>query len=116
MPRLPLLALLLAGCGGTPAPPGDGAQFATRFLDQIRAGQLDAAYAATDANFKSYTGRDEFRKLVKKNPALAKPIAPAESAPPNYAFKPADGNATIRVGLGYEENAWKVTSLKIDGK
>lgn len=109
-----LALVLLAGCGGAPPPPPDGAEIAAEFLAQVRAGRFEVAHAGTSKEFKSFMGRDELRKFVKENPALGKPVTPLESgAPLQFAFAPVGVKGVIRVGLGFENDEWKVESLSV---
>lgn len=65
-----LAALLLSK---RPESPDGAEEEAIRFLDQIRAGQIDQAWQDTTAEFKSFTGRDRLRRMVRSNPALQHP-------------------------------------------
>ena len=48
-----------------------GAQAAAdQFVDEIRAGQIDAAYARTTNSFQAIRTPDQFREFVKQYPAL----------------------------------------------
>lgn len=46
---------------------------AIRFLEMIRTGEVDRAWEDTTPEFKSFLGRDRFRKTVKANPAFQHP-------------------------------------------
>lgn len=71
-----VLGLLIAWGGGETAPTEDqGLEVAGQFLEQIRTGNLDAAWESTTSDFKSDLGRDAFRGLVAARPSLQ---APAE--------------------------------------
>jgi hypothetical protein len=49
-----------------------GAQAASdAFIDDIRAGQIDAAYGRTTNSFQAIKPLDQFRQFVKQYPALA---------------------------------------------
>ena len=71
------LAVALIGCGRS-QPPADaavGRRVADAFLEQVRAGQLDAAWKSTTAEFKSDEGRESFIRDVKSKPFLRQPLA-----------------------------------------
>ena len=69
---LMVAAVTLAGCNRNPpaAEPAVGQRVADTFLAQVRAGQLDAAWQSTTAEFKSDEGRESFIRDVKFKPAL----------------------------------------------
>ena len=73
--RIALVVLALAFAGGPgcsqSAPEADaGRAIASAFLDEIRQGRVDAAWAGTTAEFKSMLGLEGLRGLVRKNRAL----------------------------------------------
>jgi len=67
---------VLAGCGRSqrPAEPAVGQRVADAFLAQVRAGQLDAAWQSTTAEFKSDEGRESFIRDVKARPLVRGPL------------------------------------------
>lgn len=94
---------------------------AEQFLAQLRTGrpdQLDAAWSATTAEFKSDMGRDRFRRFVLSTPPLRGPSELTD-------FRMTDANGlrraecdfhtpsgmTLRVLLAYEGSAWKVERI-----
>lgn len=125
-----LLALTLGvavSCNRQPAPPQAdvGKQVADAFLDQIRRGQLDAAWQSTTAEFKSYQGRDTFRAQVAQHPHLRGPLqfVRYEVAQLNdltrgqCIYQPASGKPPgrqVRVVVAQEGGQWKVDGLLLD--
>lgn len=107
----------------TPPPPADeAAGIAAGFLDRIRAGKPDDAWAATGAEFKSLQGRDAFRAYVRAHqkkllaPTQLERAAPLPSAGlplTECVFRPAGGGA-IRVTVGTEDGIWKVARLVVE--
>lgn len=66
-----VLGLLIVWWGGESVPTEDqGRQVAGQFLEQIRTGNLDAAWESTTSDFKSDLGRDAFRGFVAARPSL----------------------------------------------
>lgn len=117
---------LLPGCsgagGGSAPAPDAGRAVAQTFLDQIRNGQVDAAWDATTAEFKSMLGKEGLRSYVKKNPEARAPAEfvactprPANGLPLAEAtFRPAKGTKTLKVLLGKEGADWKVERFTIE--
>jgi hypothetical protein len=114
------------GCGGA-APPDDteARTVIERFHEQIRTGNVDAAWEATTADFKSDEGRDAFRRFVKSRPALKQPLEftelkqvevngltrweailhpPAEQKPP----------AIVKTMIAQEAGIWKIERLVVE--
>jgi hypothetical protein len=73
---LVMVAVALAGCGQSqvPAEPAVGQRVADAFLAQVQAGQLNAAWQSTTAEFKSDEGRESFIRDVKARPLLRGPL------------------------------------------
>jgi hypothetical protein len=97
---------------------------AEAFLADLRTGKvdrIDAAWAGTTADFKSFHGRDDFRKYVRARPALkaAAEFAGFRMADVNgvrvaeCAFASAAGPA-VKVRLAPAESAWKVDHLAVE--
>lgn len=62
---------LISRWGDETTPQGDeGRQIAQRFLEEIRSGNVDAAWESTTSDFKSDLGRDAFRGFVAARPSL----------------------------------------------
>lgn len=108
---------MLAAGGRPPALADDEAKaMAAAFLDLVRAGKSDDAWAATAADFKSFQGRDDFRKLVRSKPAFKAAMAcqgcevrrDKTPAVAECAFKPAAGGPGVKVILAPEGGQWKV--------
>ncbi len=124
------LALAAAGWwaargGRTPdIAPDDARPIAEAFLGDVRTGKpdrVDAAWQGTTAEFKSYQGREQFRKFVRANKALA---APAEFQECQVTeanglrvarcrFRTASG-APLTVMLAPEGGEWKVGRLLLE--
>ena len=129
---LPVLVLLsiasLTGCGHVPPPadPAVGRRVADAFLAQIRAGQLDAAWQSTTAEFKSDEGRESYNSEVKRRPSLRQTLnfvnnevtdlnglqrgqCLYESAP--LAKSP---SARVRVVVAQDAGQWRVDGLFVE--
>jgi hypothetical protein len=108
------------------APTDTGRRVADAFLEQIRAGQVDAAWQSTTAEFKSDEGRESFARLVKSKPIFKAPLtfasyevtdlntlkrgqciyeAPGTSKPPT---------AKLRIVVAQEGDQWKVDGVFVD--
>ena len=123
---VPLLVLLAVGCGSNlipPPPPGDAdREVAATFLQKIRDGKTDDAWAGTAAEFKSFMGKAEFAKFVKAHPQLKQPVEPDEVTTSNNGLPLAECRfrttgakpATLIVTLGREADQWKVAGLKVE--
>jgi hypothetical protein len=125
-----VILLLAAGVGawfalsgGPPRLEDDAARkIAEAFLDEVRAGKPDAAWAATTAEFKSIQGKDTFRAFVKAKPALKGPAAfdGCQKTQANgltlavCTFKPAKGPGAVKVTLAPEQGQWKVERLAVE--
>lgn len=129
MPRLGGVVLAVVtvaglGCSGkTPTPTPADRDLAAAFLKQIRDGQVEAAWAGTAVEFKSFMGKAEFAKFVKQHPALKAAVEPgevkllADREPPltvctfrSTGAKP----AAVTVTLCREDGAWKVGKLDVE--
>ncbi|MDX1946852.1 MAG: hypothetical protein SFU86_15730 [Pirellulaceae bacterium] len=108
------------------ATPEVGRPVADAFLAQIAAGQVDAAWESTSAEFKSDEGRDSFRALVAKTPLLRGKLefasyrevelntlrrAECEYVPPAPA---AATPAKVRVVVGLDGIDWKVDGVFVE--
>jgi hypothetical protein len=126
---VPVVALLCAGVwlaffrDSTPTLTTDGAkEKAAAFLDEVRAGRVDDAWAATSADFKSMYGRDRFRQYVKSKPILKTPAefdtcefkTDSELRTAECLFRPAGGKGAIKVVLNVDQGAWKVGRLSVE--
>ena len=70
-----LLGFLVAHWSAEPAPQEDeGRPIADHFLQQIRDGDVDAAWQSTTADFKSDEGLEAFRAFVAARPGLSEPV------------------------------------------
>jgi hypothetical protein len=56
------------------APPENGREIAAAFLADLREGRIDAAWAATSAEFRSFLGRERLIAFVRANPVLRGPV------------------------------------------
>src|SRR3954447_18738370 len=125
--RIALVVLALAfiggpGCSRT-APEADaGREIASAFLDEIRQGRVDAAWAGTTAEFKSMLGLEGLRAFVRKNRALREPAEFVTFAPvernglslAEYSFRTAKAKKPVKVILALEDGAWKVERLSLE--
>jgi hypothetical protein len=109
----------------------DGRPVAEAFLNQIRQGQVDAAWESTTAEFKSDEGREQFRQFVAQSPLLKQPLEFAEYQATSlnglprgqclYRHSPTEGSsagrgetASVRVVLARETDTWKVDGVFVD--
>lgn len=100
----------------------EGLPLAEQFLELIRQGKPDEAWAVTSAEFKSIMGKESFRALVKAKPALRGPakfqtLRPVEKSELNLAamvFKPEKGTQQIVVTLGCSAGKWQVEALSFE--
>lgn len=124
---LPAL-LLLAGIvvvwlflrGGEPALPKDQAlATAIEFLDYLKKGDVEKAWGSTNADFRSYMGKETLKNLARKNPALKEtrnePVV-LERTPEKQAFefKSTKTAKKIQVGLAWEKGTPKIETLKVE--
>ncbi|MBL8849227.1 MAG: hypothetical protein JNG89_06065 [Planctomycetaceae bacterium] len=120
-----LIAAPVAGCGAGAPDDAEARAVVTRFIDQLRAGEIDAAWESTTADFKSDEGRESFRKYVKGKPVLAGPLEIAELKqveihgltrweavlhPPSETKPP----AIVRTMIAQEGDAWRVERLVVE--
>ncbi len=105
-----------------PLTPDEARQKATRFLDDLRAGRADDAWAGTSADFKSMYGRERFRQFVRSKPVLK---VPAEFQACEFktngdlrvaecTFRPTHGKGSITVVLNVDQGVWKVGRLDVE--
>lgn len=73
------LALISSGCGAGADPPKDASrQTALRFLEELKAGRIEAAWQGTSTEFKSLMGLGALKDFVKTHPALKGPVESAD--------------------------------------
>jgi hypothetical protein len=109
---------------GSAAPPDEGRGIAEAFLAQIRDGDADSAWEGTTAEFKSFMGRDRFRRFVETHPALMdaaeftgfQMTSPQGLPLAECTFRSQSGSesATIKVLLAREEGEWKVERVSVE--
>jgi hypothetical protein len=100
----------------------DGRPVAEAFLTQIRAGQIDAAWESTTAEFKSDEGREQFRQYVAQFPVLRQPLEFAEYQSTSLnglprgqcCFRASATPARVRVVLAREADTWKADGLFVE--
>jgi hypothetical protein len=121
-----LLAWLFSGCYPPQVPPqDDGRGVADVFLEQLRNGEVDAAWESTTADFKSDEGRESFRSLVQAQPVLREPaefvvfqevsLHGLKRGECTYRAGPisAGPGKEIRVIIANENGSWKVEQLVV---
>lgn len=118
------VAGLFPACGGTAKPPSDGREIVEPFLEQVRSGHIDDAWQSTTAEFKSFLGREEFRKFVSQHPELKQPLEftgheliKTHGLERNQcAYRPADAGAKgrVRILLAQEQSEWKVEAVFVE--
>jgi hypothetical protein len=100
----------------------DGRPVAEAFLAQIRAGQVDAAWESTTAEFKSDEGREQFRQFVARTPLLKQPLEFGEYRATELnglkrgecLFQAAGSPGKVRVVVGREGDAWKTEGVFVE--
>lgn len=110
-------------------PPADAAttqRVTDTFLEQLRAGQFDAAWESTSAEFKSDEGRESFARYIKSKPQLRQPLAfkGYEVADQNglkrgqCLYEPAPGSksgpARIRLLVAQDAGQWRVEGVFVE--
>jgi hypothetical protein len=107
----------------TPAiTPDEAKEKAATFLDEIRAGRVDNAWAGTSADFKSMYGRERFRQYVKSKPVLKRPAefeacefkTEGDLRTAECTFRSSSGKGSIKVVLNVDEGVWKVGRLSVE--
>jgi len=104
------------------APPDDGQQIAAAFLDDLRSNRIDAAWAGTTAEFKSFMGRDRLNAYFRSHPILKMPAEFSEFREHEangiplmvYTFRVTSASAAIQVLLAREQGQWKVERLTVE--
>jgi len=116
----------IVGCGADTPDDAEAREVVTRFIEQIRTGKVDDAWASTTSDFKSDEGRDSFRKYVKDRPVLRKPLEIAELKEVEIhglkrweaTLRPAaDAKAppaTVRTMIARESDIWKVERIVVE--
>lgn len=119
--------VLPLGCRSDPQPdPTVGRRIADEFLARLRAGQTDAAWQSTTAEFKSDEGRESFARYVKDHAVLTQPLDFVEFqlaelngltrgqihyCPPPTSKSP---NAKVRIAVAQESGEWKVEGVFVE--
>jgi len=104
------------------APPDNGREIAAAFLDDLRNNRVDAAWAGTTAEFKSFLGRERLQAFVRSHPVLGAPVEFSDSQELEangirlmaYTFCAPSSPAAIRVLLAKEQGQWKVERLTVE--
>jgi hypothetical protein len=123
-----IFAVVLQGCCSreVPAEAAVGQRVADAFLGQIRAGQLDAAWQSTSAEFKSDEGRESFIRDVKGKAFLSEPlkfvkyeVGDVNGLTRGQCFYESVGNAKtpaaqVRIVVGQERGEWRVDGMFVD--
>lgn len=107
-------------------PLSEAQSIADPFLAQIRSGQVDSAWASTASDFKSYLGREGFRRFVARQPALKAPLefvetqkieldgSPRLECSYRSTAKPPQKPSQVRVLLAAEAGQWKVERCEVN--
>jgi len=134
-----LTALMTAGCGRSGSAADDETRaVAVQFLDALRAGKIQPAWASSSTEFKSLMGVENLRDYVKTHPALKGAAEFAETRtidrngrtlaecvfqatpPPNSKSKGKTKGkgkprpSTIKVLLAPGAEGWKVEQLVVE--
>jgi len=102
--------------------PDEAREKAATFLELIRTGRVDEAWAATSTDFKSMFGRERFRQFVRNQPVLRMAVEFESCEFPRQAqlrvvectFRPVGGKGTIKVVLNVDQGTWKVGRLNVE--
>ena len=108
---------------GPATPKDDPSEIAAAFLAELQTGdkaRIDAAWDGTSAEYKSYKGKEEFRKFVLKTREFQ---LPAETfgretldaygrRMESILFK--TGGKTVRVDLAPNDGKWKVERIAFE--
>jgi hypothetical protein len=102
--------------------PAAAQALATEFLDAVRTGRVDEAWAGTSTDFKSMYGRDRFRQFVRSKPVLASPLEcvrceqKLNSSLPlvECVFRPSRGREQVVVVLQFDQTQWKIGRLSVE--
>ncbi len=119
---IPLLVVLAVAAGWywlqPSTQPGleEGRAIAQAFLEAIRAGTPEAAWAGTTAEFKSASGRESFLTQVRSLPVLreqfdfvsAQTVTVQNQPRTEYLFRESKSGTTVRIVIGKENGSWKV--------
>lgn len=104
------------------APPDNGRETATAFLDAIRNNRVDTAWEGTTAEFKSFLGRERLHAFVRSQPVLktALEFSGAQELEANgirliaYTFRAPPTSPAVKVLLAKEQGQWKVERLTVE--
>jgi hypothetical protein len=104
------------------APPDNGREIASAFLDDLRNDRLDAAWAGTTAEFKSFLGRERLHAFVRSQPVLktALEFSGSQEMEANgirlmaYTFRAPGTSPGVQVLLAKEQGQWKVERLTVE--
>ena len=118
---------IAAGCGGASAPDDSEARAVIDgFVDQLRSGEIDAAWESTTADFKSDEGRDSFRAYVRQRDVLSEALEFSElkqieihgltrwEGVLRAAADSPTPSASVRVMIAQENDVWKVDRLVVE--
>ncbi len=113
-----------SGCGGSAPDPDASREIAAKFLEEIRAGRVAAAWEGTSTEFKSLLGREGLVAYVRAHPTL-KEKAPADFVSFNTAerngiplgecaFRTSSRKSAVKVLLARADGAWKIERLTVE--
>lgn len=118
---------LVVGCAGSSAPDDSEARSVIdHFMEQLRTGEVDAAWESTTADFKSDEGRDTFRQYVRERDVLSKPLEFVELQEVEVhglkrweaILRPladqTDQPVTVRTMIAQEAGVWKVERIEVE--
>jgi hypothetical protein len=111
-----LLALPIAGCGGSAG--ADPDRVLRDYSLALEAGKAAEAYALLSAESKKSISFEQFQRILKENPEEARELAQSlrrpQSAPPRVTATVTGPDGESAILLIYEQGVWRVDASAID--
>lgn len=100
---------------------GQGKPVADAFMALMREGKADEAWQSTTADFKSFEGKETFRRRAAKAPVFKQPsdfisvqtVEVGNQPRDEFLYRSKDGK-TARILVADENGAWKVDRVTTD--
>jgi hypothetical protein len=111
-----LLALPIAGCGGSAG--ADPDRVLRDYSLALEAGKAGEAYALLSTESKKSISFEQFQRILKENPEEARELAQSlrrpQSAPPRVTATVTGPDGESAILLIYEQGVWRVDASAID--